>query len=271
MSMVLWKKMLLKSDRNLDSAPVNVIFEHVPCGFVITQRIVPQDLLCIFFRVQSWSLAFYDNVIDANLVITRKVLLTWACANRRFDFWCWLSCCEVPSTQTQDNFVSDVSFRIIVTLAWFWLCKTWLFPWFVKYVIEIHVAKVALGVLHLNFLQIAPGQSTSFKLVDHSLTHNTSTQRARSYILISLNAHWCISEHMHRIISSDDARTHPAWRNWVVFPDAYTLYYRYILLCLVLACSELFSFSPSLFFRFSCLIFFSCWAFSRLDIRWKGF
>ena len=41
--------MLLKSDRNFDSAPVNVIFEHVPCGFVITQRIVPQDLLCIFF------------------------------------------------------------------------------------------------------------------------------------------------------------------------------------------------------------------------------
>ena len=104
-----------------------------------------------------------------------------------------LSCCEVPSTQSQDNFVSDVSFHIIVTLAWFWLCKMWLFPCFVKYVIEIHVAKVALGVLHLNFLQIAPGQSTSFKLVDHSPTHNTSTQRVRSYILISLNAHWRIS------------------------------------------------------------------------------
>ena len=41
--------MLLKSDRNFDSALVNVIFEHVPCGFVIMQRIVPQDLLCIFF------------------------------------------------------------------------------------------------------------------------------------------------------------------------------------------------------------------------------
>ena len=57
-----------------------------------------------------------------------------------------------------------------------------------KYVIEIHVAKVALGVLHLNFLQLAPGRSTSFKL-DHSPTHNTFTERARSYTLISLNAH----------------------------------------------------------------------------------
>ena len=147
----------------------------------------------------------------------------------------------------------------------------WLFPWFVKYVIEIHVAKVALGVLHLNFLQLAPGRSTSFKLVDHSPTHNTSRQRARSYILISLKAHWRISEHTHRLISSDDGQTHPAWRNWLVFPDAYTLYYTYILLCLVLACTVLFSFSPSLFFRFSCLIFFSCWAFSGLIFVGKVF
>ena len=58
-----------------------------------------RSFMHFFFQV----LAFYDNVIDANLVINRKVLLTWACANRRFDFWCWLSCCEVPSTQTQDN------------------------------------------------------------------------------------------------------------------------------------------------------------------------
>ena len=28
---------------------MNFIFEHVPCGFVITQRIVPQDLLDVFF------------------------------------------------------------------------------------------------------------------------------------------------------------------------------------------------------------------------------
>ena len=60
------------------------------------------------------------------------------------------------STQTQDNFVSDVFFHIIVTLPWFWLGKTWLFPLFLKHVIKMHVAKVALGVLHLNFL-IAPG------------------------------------------------------------------------------------------------------------------
>ena len=143
-----------------------------------------------FFQVQSWSLAFYDNVIDVNLVITRKVLFMWARASRRFD------CHVVKFLQLKLKiiiFVSDVSFHIIVTLAWFWLCKMWLFPWFVKYVIEIHVAKVALDVLHLNFLQIAPGQSTSFKLVDHSPTHNTSTQRVRSYILISLNAHWRIS------------------------------------------------------------------------------
>ena len=37
------------------------------------------------------------------------------------------------------------------------------------------------------------------------------------------------------------------------FPDAY---YAYILVRLVLACTILFSFSPTLFFGFSCLIFF---------------
>ena len=41
--------MFLKSDRNFNSALVHVIFENVPCGFVIIQRIVPQGLLCIFF------------------------------------------------------------------------------------------------------------------------------------------------------------------------------------------------------------------------------
>ena len=140
--------------------------------------------------------------------------------------------------------MSDVFFHIIVTSAWFWLCKTVLFPRFVKYVIKLHVAKVAVGILHLNFLQLAPGQSTSFKLVDHSPTHNFSTQRARPYILMSLNVHWCISEHTHWLVSSD-ARMHPAWRNWLIFRDAY---YAYILVHLVLACTVLFSFSPPLFF-----------------------
>ena len=86
--MVLWKKMLLKGARNYDSVPwlsshlsvfnfmngdwnliscwtcehdsfvlilygnwnilVNHIFEHVPCRFVVTQRIVLQDLLGVF-------------------------------------------------------------------------------------------------------------------------------------------------------------------------------------------------------------------------------
>ena len=32
-----------------DSTPVNFIFERLPCGFVITQSIVPQDLLGGFF------------------------------------------------------------------------------------------------------------------------------------------------------------------------------------------------------------------------------
>ena len=187
--MALWKKMLLKSDRNFDSALVNVIFEHVPCGFVITQRIVPQDLLCIFFSSSILKSCFLWQCHQCELGHHKESFVYVSTCQSEVR----LSCCEVPSTQTQDNFVSDVSFHIIVTLAWFWLCKMWLFPWFVKYVIEIHVAKVALGVLHLNFLQIAPGQSTSFKLVDHSLTHNTSTQRVWSYILISLNAHWCIS------------------------------------------------------------------------------
>ena len=110
-----------------------------------------------------------------------------------------------------------------------------------KYVIKLHVAKVAVGILHLNFLQLAPGQSTSFKLVDHSPTHNFSTERARPYILMSLNVHWCISEHTHWLVSSD-ARMHPAWRNWLIFRDAY---YAYILVHLVLACTVLFSFLPS--------------------------
>ena len=55
---------------------------------------------------------------------------------------------------------------------------------------------------------------------------------------------------MHQLISSDDAWMHPAWRNWLVFPGTYTLYYTYILVRLVLACTVLFSFSPSLFFTF---------------------
>ena len=183
------RKMLLKSDRNFDSALVNVIFEHVPCGFVITQRIVPQDLLCIFLSSSILKSCFLWQCHQCELGHHKESFVYVSTCRSEVR----LSCCEVPWTQTQDNFVSDVSFHIIVTLAWFWLCKMWLFPWFVKYVIEIHVAKVALGVLHLNFLQIAPGQSTSFKLVDHSLTHNTSTQRVRSCILISLNAHWRIS------------------------------------------------------------------------------
>ena len=152
MSMALWKKMLLKSDQ-FRFSPGEFYFRT--CALQIcdnakdcTSRSVRRFFF--FLKGQSWSVAFADNLIDANLVITRKILFTLARANRRFDFWCWLSCCEVPSTQTQDNFVSDVFFRIIVSLALFWLCKTWLLPRFVKYVIEIYVAKVALGVLHLN-------------------------------------------------------------------------------------------------------------------------
>ena len=154
MSMALWKKMLLKSDQ-FRFSPGEFYFRT--CALQIcdnakdcTSRSV-RHFFFFFFKVQSWSVAFADNLIDVNLVITRKILFTWARANQRFDFWCWLSCCEVPSTQPQDNFVSDVFFRSIVSLALFWLCKTWLLPRFVKYVIEIYVAKVALGVLHLNF------------------------------------------------------------------------------------------------------------------------
>ena len=48
---------------------------------------------------------------------------------------------------------------------------------------------------------------------------------------MSLNVHWCISEQMRLVVSSD-AWTHPAWRNWLVFPD---VYYAYILVRLVVA------------------------------------
>ena len=34
---------------------MNFIFEHVPCRFVITQRIVPQDLLDVFFFVLKFN------------------------------------------------------------------------------------------------------------------------------------------------------------------------------------------------------------------------
>ena len=58
---------------------MNHIFEHVPCRFVVTQRIVLQDLLGVFNRslnapFHSFNHASYDNVINANLVITRKLL-----------------------------------------------------------------------------------------------------------------------------------------------------------------------------------------------------
>ena len=32
--------------------PVNFIFEHVPCRFVVTRRIVPQDLLRVFLKFE---------------------------------------------------------------------------------------------------------------------------------------------------------------------------------------------------------------------------
>ena len=97
-------------------------------------------------------LAIYDNVSNTNLVITRKILLTRARADQRLDLLRRLSCCEVPSIQTLDNFTSViVFFHIIATLAWFRSCETRLFPRFVKYVIEIHVVKVELGILHLSF------------------------------------------------------------------------------------------------------------------------
>ena len=60
---------------------------------------------------------------------------------------------------------------------------------FMLYVIDIHVAKVALGVCHLIFFPLAAGRSSSFKLVDHSPTHNSSKQRVSSYVLTSLNVH----------------------------------------------------------------------------------
>ena len=41
--------------------------------------------------------------------------------------------------------------------------------------------------------------------------------------------------------------------------------------CEVRACAESKIFSPPLFFRFSCLIFFSCWAFSRLHFGGNSF
>ena len=196
------------------------------------------------FYFWAHALRICDNAKDCTSRSVRHFLFLssvlkscflWQC------YWCELGC-------HKENFVNVSACQS----AWFWLCKTVLFPRFVKCLIKLHVAKVAVGILHLNFVQLAPGQSTSFKLVDHSPTHNFSTQRARPYILMTLNVHWCISEHTHWLVSSD-ARMLPAWRNWLIFRDAY---YAYILVHLVLACTVLFSFSPPLFFRFSCLLFF---------------
>ena len=170
MLMALWKEMLLKSDRNFNSFPVHFIFEHMPCGFAIMQRIVPRDLLDVFF------FKFSHEVL---LSMTMLLMRTWSsqgkfCLREHmpiggsiFD----VDCHVVKFLQLKLKIVLWVMFfHIIVTSAWFWLCKMWLFPWFMEYVIEIHVVKVAVGILHLNFLQLAPGQSTSFKLVDHSPT-----------------------------------------------------------------------------------------------------
>ena len=71
-----------------------------------------------------------------------------------------------------------------------------------------------------------------WSFVDHSLrqTHNTSKQRVSSYMLMSRNVHWRISEQMRLLISSG-AWIRPDWCNWLVFSNAH------ILVRLVLACT----------------------------------
>ena len=59
--------MLLKSERNFNSAPVNFIFEHMPCRFVLTQRIVPQGLLGIFF------FKFYPEVLLSMTMLSMRI------------------------------------------------------------------------------------------------------------------------------------------------------------------------------------------------------
>ena len=155
MSMALWKKMLLKSDQ-FQFSPSEFYFRA--CGL----RICDKAKDCTSRSVRP----FFFLKFNPAVLLSLTILLMWIWSSQGnfclrehvpiggliFDVDC-RERCEVPSTQTQDNFVSDIFFQIIVTLiALFWLCKMWLFPRLVKYVIEIHVAKVALGVLHLNFL-----------------------------------------------------------------------------------------------------------------------
>ena len=153
MSMALWNKMLLKSDQ-FRFSPSEFYFRA--CALQICDN--AKDCTSRSVRRFLFFFKFNPEVLLSLTILSMRIWSSQGkfCLREHVPIggliWCWLSCCEVPSTQTQDNFVSDVFFRIIVTLALFWLCKTWLFPRFVKYVIEIYVAKVALGVLHLNFL-----------------------------------------------------------------------------------------------------------------------
>ena len=63
----------------------------------------------------SLSLTSYDNVINVKLIITREISFTKALANRRFDFWCRLSCCEGPKKCLKLNSNSR------------WFCPEWCF------------------------------------------------------------------------------------------------------------------------------------------------
>lgn len=105
MLMALWKKMLLKSAKTYHSDPwfsthLSVLplwkaieIQH-PSEFYLRAHVLPicgsakdwtsRSARCFFFSLNtpfhSLSVASYDNVMDENLV----------------DFWCRLSCCEVP-------------------------------------------------------------------------------------------------------------------------------------------------------------------------------
>ena len=141
MSMALWKKMLLKSDQ--------FRFSHSEFYFrACALQVCDNAKDCTSRRFFFFSLKFNPEVLLSLTILSMRMWSSQGkfCSREHVPIGgliFYVDCHVVKFLQ--------LKLKIIVTLALFWLCKMWLFPRFVKYVIEIYVAKVALGVLHLNF------------------------------------------------------------------------------------------------------------------------
>ena len=124
-----------KKRQEFQFSPVNFIFEHMPCEFVITQRIVPQDLLCVLFFKFNPEVLLSMTMLSIRICLSqRKFCLREhvPIGGSIFDVGCHV----VKLLQLKLKIILWVMFSSAL-LYWFWLCKTWLFRRFVKYLIEI--------------------------------------------------------------------------------------------------------------------------------------